>query len=83
MIDRSRRHVLSALVSAAVAGPALAAEPTGVAKPPVAPGDAYATSADLKTRVDEATRMTAPVRIAGEGPLQFLVDTGADRTTIS
>lgn len=83
MIDRSRRHVLSVLVSAGLASPALAAEPTAVVKAPVAPGDAYATSADLKTRVDEATRMTAPVRIAGEGPLQFLVDTGADRTTIS
>lgn len=34
----------------------------------------------FKTRDD---RMTVPVRLAGAGPYQFLVDTGADRTAVS
>ena len=34
----------------------------------------------FKNRED---RMTVPVRLAGAGPYQFLVDTGADRTAVS
>lgn len=32
---------------------------------------------------DETTRMTVPVNIDGQGPFQFVVDTGAERTVIS
>lgn len=83
MVGRSRRQALTAMLGAGLAGRALAAQPTGVAPSPTASDDAFKTSADLKTRVDAVTRMTAPVKIAGQGPLQFLVDTGADRTTVS
>ena len=33
--------------------------------------------------VDPFDRMTVPVRLGGQGPFRFLVDTGADRTAIS
>ena len=32
---------------------------------------------------DLCSRMTAPVRINGQGPFPFVVDTGANRTVIS
>lgn len=32
---------------------------------------------------DRFERMTVPVRVSGQGPYRFLVDTGADRTAIS
>lgn len=38
---------------------------------------------DVKFRNDGANRMTVQVRLAGSGPYQFLVDTGANRTVIS
>jgi predicted aspartyl protease len=38
---------------------------------------------DVQFRNDKSDRMTVPVRVAGAGPYQFLVDTGADRTAIS
>jgi len=42
------------------------------------------TQADeIRFRKDMGGRMTVPVRVVGRGPWRFLVDTGADRTTIS
>jgi len=38
---------------------------------------------DIKFRNDQNDRMTVPVRLSGEGPFRFLVDTGADRTAVS
>ncbi len=37
----------------------------------------------IATAVDESLRMTVPVMVNGEGPFQFVIDTGADRTVIS
>ena len=37
----------------------------------------------LEFEGDGHDRMTVPVRVAGQGPYRFLVDTGADRTAIS
>ena len=46
-----------------------------------------APDSDDPTRVgagrDKATRMVAPVRINGQGPFDFMVDTGANRSCIS
>src|SRR4051812_4563825 len=39
--------------------------------------------AALATGLDVSSRMTAPVRINGQGPFQFVVDTGANRTVLS
>ncbi len=44
---------------------------------PEAAGDIVNTGTDL------ANRMTVPVLINGQGPFQFVIDTGADRTVIS
>jgi predicted aspartyl protease len=37
----------------------------------------------ITTMEDLAKRMTVPVMVNGQGPFQFVVDTGADRTVIS
>lgn len=49
------------------------------AVPPALDGDA---GAHLDTALDEARRMTVPVRVNGHGPFQFVVDTGANRSVI-
>jgi predicted aspartyl protease len=48
--------------------------------PAAAPGT---TAAPLAVARDESARMTVPVMVDGQGPFDFIVDTGADRTTIS
>ncbi|MBA4014094.1 MAG: hypothetical protein C0481_19705 [Phenylobacterium sp.] len=52
----------------------------GAAPPPGAGGD---DGAALTTDADMAGRVTAPVRINGQGPFDFVVDTGANRTVIT
>jgi predicted aspartyl protease len=37
----------------------------------------------VSTEEDDALRMTVPVMVNGQGPFQFVIDTGADRTVIS
>lgn len=50
----------------------------------VAPRQSEAPAADtVDTALDDAMRMTVPVLINGQGPFQFVIDTGADRTVIS
>jgi predicted aspartyl protease len=48
--------------------------------PPVAPPPAGAV---VDTEFDKSYRMTVPVKINGQGPFQFIIDTGADRTVVS
>ncbi len=38
---------------------------------------------NIPTDVDKALRLTVPVMVNGQGPFQFVIDTGADRTVIS
>lgn len=52
-----------------------------VSKPPEI--DRTTQTDDIKFRTDGYARMTVPVRLQGTGPYRFLVDTGADRTSIS
>ena len=52
-------------------------EPT---KPPPPPPGA---AARLETAFDEARRMVVPVRINGQGPFGFVVDTGANRSVVA
>lgn len=49
----------------------------------IAPPGAPPASDTVPTGLDRALRMTVPVMINGQGPFQFVVDTGADRTVIS
>lgn len=82
------RRRLTAGIAAGLAWPcaARAATPADAARelpmvaavtPERAPGQT------LETAVDVARRMTAPVRINGQGPFYFVVDTGANRSVIS
>jgi predicted aspartyl protease len=66
--------VLTVLVS-----PANSQEPVAVDPPPLA----TSPLAIVATRNDTAMRMTVPVTIDGQGPFQFVLDTGADRTVVS
>ena len=52
---------------------------------PETPGDADKApgSDQLLFQPDAHDRMTVPVHVAGQGPYRFLVDTAADRTSIS
>jgi predicted aspartyl protease len=45
--------------------------------------DSKTQTEDIKFKEDRSDRMTIPVRVAGAGPFRFLVDTGADRTSVS
>jgi predicted aspartyl protease len=38
---------------------------------------------DVKFKTEPDDRMTVPVKLSGNGPYRFLVDTGADRTAVS
>ena len=40
-------------------------------------------TAQLGSAADSARRMTAPVHINGQGPFDFVIDTGANRTVVS
>ena len=78
------RHSLMLVTALAVVTP-LSAQTTTTRFDPVAGVpeiDKTTQTEDLafKNRDD---RMTVPVRLAGAGPYQFLVDTGADRTAVS
>jgi predicted aspartyl protease len=88
-----RRHVAALLAGAALwpGGRAFAITPE---PPPMAPGPsapampgsppaAGALSTSIGAGIDWTSRMTAPVRIEGQGPFPFVVDTGANRTVIA
>ncbi len=61
----------------AVTTAASAAQPVGQGEVPPAATDTTLAFADA------SSRMTVPVTIAGNGPYQFIIDTGAERTVIS
>jgi predicted aspartyl protease len=84
--DRRRMTAgLGAGFGALVASP-LAARANPVfatsADSPLAARD-YVAPTDLMTLADVYRRMTAPVKINGQGPYPFVVDTGANRSVIS
>ncbi|MEO7240812.1 MAG: retroviral-like aspartic protease family protein [Sphingomicrobium sp.] len=69
----------------ALAAPAAAVPTTTVleALPGFADIDRTTTTQDIDFKRDRYDRMTVPVRVSGQGPYRFLVDTGADRTVVS
>jgi predicted aspartyl protease len=69
----------------AIAAPATAQPVTTVleAVPGYAHIDRTTTTEDIRLKRDRYDRMTVPVRLSGQGPYRFLVDTGADRTAVS
>ena len=46
-------------------------------------GQILISSEVIDTGKDKALRMTVPVMVNGQGPFQFVIDTGADRSVIS
>ena len=54
---------------------------------PIAAGQNAATQASttdiIKTVRDSSDRLTVPVRIGNNGPYDFLIDTGAERTVLA
>lgn len=50
---------------------------------PASPIDRTTITEDVAINTDNANRMTVPVSVAGQGPYEFLVDTGSERTVIS
>ncbi len=65
---------------------ALAAPVTAQTAPPppaqTAPQEFEPTTV-IDAGIDRSLRMTVPVTVDGQGPYQFVVDTGADRTVVS
>ena len=69
-------------------GAALAlAAPSRAQQAPVPSSEPALAAADqaetLGLTEDHSARMTVPVSIGGQGPFDFIVDTGAERTVIS
>ena len=67
-----------------LAAAAASASPLG-GQPQVAPAEPALDEAGtvIDYGVDKAARMTVPVSIGGRGPFAFIVDTGAERTSIA
>ncbi len=61
----------------------LAATPARADVPPPPPTEPSAPAESLPLAQDITLRLTLPVMINGQGPFDFLVDTGSDRTVIS
>lgn len=77
----TRRSLLPAAAGLAFAGHALARQAPSPVKPPAAPVPGAPEALALGS--DMADRMTVDVRVNGQGPLNFLLDTGAERSAIS
>ncbi len=80
--DVSRRAFAGSALAAALAATRLAAAPTTGSRLPSVE-DVYEPPATLGLIADLYARMTAPLRIAGQGPFAFVVDTGANQSVIS
>jgi len=82
---RPDRRALGALIAGAAAT-AWMRRAHGAGLPSTIPAAAPPLEADadrtLAARVDPSLRMTAPVTVNGQGPYQFVVDTGANRSVI-
>jgi predicted aspartyl protease len=74
------RPTFSARIAAATAL-ALSVSPLAAQAPPLAPPEGEESILDVG--LDRADRMTVPVSIEGQGPFQFVIDTGAERTVIA
>ncbi len=62
----------------------LALMPSAAIAETIAPPPPVASASDtVTTGLDLAQRLTIPVMVNGQGPFEFVIDTGADRTVIS
>ena len=85
----ARRSVLAGLAAGALFSPSLVRAQTVAPLPlaPVIPPSTLAIDPSAASVVaasaDYADRMTVPVRLNGQGPFPFVIDTGSNRTVIS
>lgn len=82
----TRRDIAAGLGLSLAASPALADAITPVSlsqTPPVPVPPAEQPMLILDASLDQDARMTVPVMINGQGPFQFVVDTGADRSVLT
>src|SRR5262245_14000426 len=61
----------------------ISAEPAPPQTPAAGSVDKTTQTEDVRFRNEAYDRMTVPVRLGGDGPYRFLVDTGSNRTAIS
>ena len=80
-LTRRRAAMLLGAGLAAAAAPALAVEVVSGRASRLATPD-YEPPATIAAAEDIYRRMTAPVRVNGQGPFPFVVDTGANQTVI-
>ena len=81
-----RSSLIAALLFTTAAAPLVAppSQPTYITESaPAHPSDAAAPLESLALSSDQAMRMTVLVKVGGQGPYSFLVDTGSERTAIS
>ena len=84
-----KARIVSSLLAACLAvasAPAMAAPAAPLPAPDLSIDPAIAqeiANAILAASQDRAARMTVPVMINGQGPFQFVVDTGSERTAIA
>ncbi len=74
--------VLAAWAGGAAAGASTLVPPAPVASAPT-PDEGAGASESLKLVQDPTSRLTLAVMVNGQGPFDFMVDTGSDRTVIS
>jgi predicted aspartyl protease len=75
---------LAALVSMLIPSQALASQPAADHRPADPLAAVAETPLLIETmREDRYNRLTLPVRVGGQGPFGFIVDTGAERTVVS
>jgi predicted aspartyl protease len=83
----TRRTITAGLGLSIAAPPALASAITPVPlpqfPPPIAPSPSEEPPLMLDAGLDQDARLTVDVKINGQGPFQFVVDTGADRTVLT
>jgi predicted aspartyl protease len=81
-MDLSRRQAAAGLIALPVATPLSRALAQTVA-PEHPPTDAAEPPTDVGTGLDAYEHMLAPVTVNGQGPFQFLMDTGANTSCVS
>lgn len=84
----TRRNIAAGLGLSLAAPPALAEAimPVSLSQTPSPPASSAATETPLlilDASLDQDARLTVPVMLNGEGPFQFVVDTGADRSVLT
>jgi len=84
-VKKKRSHFVAQISISRAILPLLAMLATPVAAETGGRPPALQTPAadEVATGLDRSLRMTVPVMINGQGPFDFVVDTGADRTVIS